>query len=155
MNKEFAIATVILALLLPMAVEVAVANPLTPPIISVNSPQNNKIYSSNDVQVNFRVLPNSGYNFTSFTYVLDGQAPKATDGTTILTGLSSGSHTLTIYGTGTYRTGNRTYEHNDILVAEVYFNSFFNTISRICNSCNLCYSDNFVSTIQETQTISD
>jgi hypothetical protein len=133
MNKVLALAaTIILALLLSlvvgvMVVKVAFANPIESPLIQVNSPQNNKIYSSNDIQLDFTALPNTGYNFTSFAYSLDGQAAKATNGSTILTNLSYGSHTLIIYGTGTYKIGNNTFEHNDTVVAMVYFDALFST----------------------------
>lgn len=107
MKKALLTAIIISALLASivagmLVVKVAKANPLSPPLIRVYSPQNNKIYSSNEVQLNFTVIPNTGVNLTSFAYSLDGQATKATNGSTILTGLSSGSHALTIYGNFTY-----------------------------------------------------
>jgi len=121
MKKKLVIAaTIILALLSSlMIVEIAVANPLTPPLIEINSPQNNQIYPLNTVQLNFSVLPDAWFNFTSFTYVFDGQPPVATNGTTILTDLPSGSHTLTIYGRGASSGGGTYYEHQDMLVAIV------------------------------------
>lgn len=129
MKKELAIAaTIILALMSAlMIVEVAVANPLTPSLIAVNSPQNNRIYPSNTVQLHFSVLPNTWFNFTSFTYILDNQPPVATNGTTILTNLPAGSHTLTIYGRGTTSSGGTYYEHQDMLVAIVYFSTEYST----------------------------
>jgi hypothetical protein len=107
-------------------VKIAKANPLPPPLIRVNSPQNNKIYSSNEVQLNFTQIPNTDINLTSFAYSLDGQAREATNGSSILTGLSYGSHTLAIYGNGTYLIGNNTHEYNSTL-AIVYFSTFFST----------------------------
>lgn len=108
------------------AVSFAMANPLSPPLIRVYSPENNKIYSSNDVQLNFTIIPTTGINLTSFAYSLDGQATKATNETTILTGLSYGSHTLTIYGTFTYPVGNSIQEYNSTLEI-IYFSTFYST----------------------------
>ncbi len=130
MTKKSALAaTVILMLLLSTTfaatlLSVASADPIPAPLIQLNSPQNNKIYASNTVEINFTFLK-SGANITSFSYSLDGQAAKPTNGTTILTGLSSGSHSLAIYGTGTfYQTGIQAYTST---LAVVYFSTVYST----------------------------
>jgi hypothetical protein len=123
---KFKIASIIFFLALSLAataqiIEVALANPLPAPMIEVTSPQNNKIYPSNSVQLNFTALPTSGYNFTSFSYNLDGQAQQPTGGNTLLSGLASGSHILKIYGNRTYQ--NSTRLQNDMLLQIVYFST--------------------------------
>jgi hypothetical protein len=59
MDKQPAIiATVILALILSLTFEAQLvsANPMFPPSIKVNSPENNKIYPSNLVPLSFTVV---------------------------------------------------------------------------------------------------
>ncbi len=102
---------------------VAVANPVISPMIGISSPQNNHVYPSNSVWLDFTALYSSGYNFTSFSYSLDGQNPKTTDGHTLLTDLPPGSHTLIIYGNATIGD----YKHDDMLVDEVYFSTIYST----------------------------
>ncbi len=95
----------------------ALPNPLPPPLIRVDSPVNNKVYPSNDVQLNFTVLPDPVITLTSFTYKLDEQETKETNGSTLLTCSSWGSHTLSIYGKGSY----------DSILAVVYFSTGYST----------------------------
>lgn len=128
MNRAFAIATIVLALLLSLTmVEVAVANPIIDPLVHVESPQNNKIYPSNTVQLNFTAI--RGFNYTAYYYVLDEQSPKITNGATVLNDLSPGSHTLKIYANGTFTSppNNMTHENYDMLVDVVYFSTFYST----------------------------
>ncbi|MCW3999989.1 MAG: hypothetical protein NWE93_07105 [Candidatus Bathyarchaeota archaeon] len=92
-----------LALLLSFSAQTflsATANPIAPPMLTVDSPQDNQIYPSS-VMLSFAPTSHSGYNFTSFSYSLDGQPPKPTDGHTLLSDLACGSHTIEIYGNGT------------------------------------------------------
>jgi hypothetical protein len=107
------------------AVSLARANPLMPPLVRVDSPQNNKIYPSNDVPLIFIVIPSNTIILTSFTYSIDGQEPKATNGSTALTNLAAESHKLTIYGKGFYAySSNQTYES----VADVvYFSTGYSS----------------------------
>jgi hypothetical protein len=110
------------------AIGLALANPLLPPLIRVDSPQNNKIYPSNDVLLKFTIIPNTGITLTSLTYSVDGQESKATNGSTILTDLPSGSHKLTIYGTGfySYSNSNQTYPYYSVDV--IYFSIVYSTV---------------------------
>ncbi len=122
-------ATVVLLLLafLIIAVDAASANPQPTPLIDVYAPVNNHIYPSGSIVLNFSVSPVSYVNFTEFTYCLDGEPWTATNGTTLLTGLASGSHTLTIRGVGVYDywgAGEQTY---DSTVAIIYFSVSFST----------------------------
>ncbi len=104
----------------------AYANPINPPLINVDSPQNNKIYPSGEVQLNFIVVPNELITFTSATYSLDGQPEHATNGSTTLTSLPAGSHKLTVYGKGTYTIGGQMYEYNSV-EAVIYFSVQYST----------------------------
>jgi len=83
-------------------VGLAKANPLVPPTIVINSPQN-EVYFSTEVQLNFSTLPYPypNLNFTSFTYSLDGQTAIAINGNATLIGLSYGSHAIQVYGKDT------------------------------------------------------
>src|SRR4030043_327739 len=106
MNPKKTVIPIILGLLLSLVagvVGLASANPISMPLVVVDSPQNNQIYATTQVQLKFALSPYAYYNFSSFAYSLDGQPTKATDGTTVLTNLAAGSHTLTIYGNGTYQ----------------------------------------------------
>jgi hypothetical protein len=94
------------------------ANPIPPPLIWVNSPQNYKIYSSNEVELNITVIPDTSISLTSFSFSLDGQETQATNGSTTLTNLSYGSHTLEIYG-------NNTYSYSTLAI--VYFSTVYST----------------------------
>jgi hypothetical protein len=128
MNKELAIAGFVFVLLLTATVvDVAKANPLPMPMVSIDSPKNNEVYPSSTVELHFTPRPSSYQNFMSLTYVLDGQPPKATNGTTTLTDLPSGSHILTVYVTYTYQIGNTTYETKDAIGAIVYFSTQYST----------------------------
>ena len=124
MDKQLAlIATVILMLFLSLnsGVQMVSANPISLPPINVNSPENNKIYSSNQVTLNFTVI---GYrNYTSFSYSLDGQEPIDTNKSGVLTNLPPGSHTLIIYGNAT----DDTYWNGHELLNIVYFSTIYST----------------------------
>jgi hypothetical protein len=72
------------------------ANPLLPAVIRIESPSNNQIYPSGEVWLNFTRLPDSDY-VTSITYSLDDQAEITTNESNLLSGLSAGSHSLTLY----------------------------------------------------------
>jgi hypothetical protein len=108
------------------AVSFASANPINPPLIQVNSPQNNKIYTESEVQLNFTLVPNNWVNFTSATYSLDGQPAKPVNESFTLTGLTSGSHTLTVYGKGTYSYGGQAHGY-DSIEAVIYFSVHYST----------------------------
>jgi hypothetical protein len=125
-NKLVLTGFIVAVFLLVMVVGVAQANPLPSPMVIVHSPKNNEIYPSRTVQLNFTPIYVDDKNFTSFTYVLDGQSPVATNGTATLSNLSPGQHTLTIYCSYNYfsRTFeflNRTYEYKDEVANVVYF----------------------------------
>ena len=117
-------ATVFLALLLSLtlAVQMVSANPLFSPPIKVNSPENDKIYPSNQVPLNFSVM-NAYPNYTSFSYSLDGKEPQNTNQSCVLTNLPSGSHTLIIYGNST----EDTYWGGHELLDIVYFSTTYST----------------------------
>lgn len=128
-DKRQTVLVVILTLLLSLAFastvfKVVAADPIPEWFVQVNSPQNDKIYPSNTVEVNFVVTPNSELAYSSFTYSIDGQAAKPTNGNTVLTDLPSGSHTLTIYGTGNWST---TQVFSDTPVAVIYFSTVYST----------------------------
>jgi hypothetical protein len=96
--------------------------------VNVHSPKNDEIYPSNTVQLSFTPIRVDDMNFTSFTYVLDGQSPVAINGTATLTNLPPGQHILTIYCSynihyfsRTYEFLNRTYEYKDQIANVVYF----------------------------------
>ena len=80
---------------------IASANPLRTPMIKVNSPTNNYVYPTGDVWLQFTNIDRYTYNFSSYSYSLDGGAAQPTDGNTKLTNLAAGSHKLIIYGNGT------------------------------------------------------
>ena len=92
------------------------------PMINVHSPQNNFVYPSNTVALNFSAMPHSAYNFTSYSYSLDEQPPKSTDGYTLLTGLSPGSHVLEIRGNGSWAGMS---EKENMLLARIYFSNAY------------------------------
>jgi hypothetical protein len=108
-------------------VNLAEANPVPPTFIVVNSPENNKIYYSTEVQLDFTLIPHHDTELTSFAYSLDGHAHVATNGSTVITGLSHGSHTLTIYGTATITHDDYENTHLNQTLDVVYFNIFFST----------------------------
>jgi hypothetical protein len=131
MNPKKTVIPIILALFLSLiagVVGLASANPILMPLVVVDSPQNNQIYATTQVQLKFALSPYAYYNFSSFAYSLDGQPTKATDGNTVLTNLAAGSHTLTIYGNGTYQSDYNAYTtHNDLVLAIVYFSVVYST----------------------------
>ena len=117
-------ATMFLALLLSLTlgVQMVSANPVFAPPIKVNSPENNKIYPSNQVALNFTVI-NAYHNYMSFSYSLDGKDPIDTNQSCVLTNLPSGSHTLIIYGNST----EDTYWGGHELLGIVYFSTTYST----------------------------
>jgi hypothetical protein len=130
MGKDQAIAAItVITLLLsltfvPTVMKVARADPIPDWFIQVNSPQNDKIYPSNTVEVNFTIIPNPFLNYTSFSYSLDDRDNKSTNGNTVLASLSAGSHKLTIYGTYNAISENQTFTS---IVAVLYFSTVFST----------------------------
>jgi hypothetical protein len=122
-KRKIAFLTVILALAL--VVGEAAANPIMPSLVEVTSPQNNQVYPQNSVWLNFTVLPFAviDFNFTSFSYSLDGQTSKPTNGTTFLTDLPAGQHTLAIYGMG----GSGYWQGQDMLLDVIYFSVNYST----------------------------
>ncbi len=131
MKRKLLTLALILALIIAASAtflaSLAEANPVPPELIAVGSPQDNKTYSSTELELNFTQLPDTGWNFTSFHYSLDGKTKVATNGSAVLTGLSYGSHTLTIYGTGTYTNDNRTSGPYEQILEERYFSIVFST----------------------------
>ena len=99
-TQKLKVAAVAVLLVLVMALQTvsfAVANPLVPPIIKVDSPQNNRVYSSGEVWLNLTRLPVTDMEGAYVTYSLDGATETATNGSTLLSGLPAGSHTLALY----------------------------------------------------------
>lgn len=115
--------------LLAQSIEASIANPIPTPLIEVKSPHNYRIYTTSTVPFSFVALPNPGFNFTSFSYIIDGQEAKTTDGNTTLTGLSPGSHTLKIYGNGTDTWSHE--ERTNILLYSIYFSVNYQTSSLV------------------------
>jgi hypothetical protein len=116
-----------LALLLALSAQTflsATANPLPSPMLKVDSPQDNQIYS-NSIWLSFSPYPAAGINFTSFSYRVDGQEARPTDGQTLLTDLAWGSHTIEIYGNGTTIWGNE--PRVNVLLDIVYFGVGYST----------------------------
>jgi len=123
-KKSALIATVTLLLLLSLTfgAQMVSANPIAIPPINVSSPENNKIYTSNQVELNFTVR-DAHRNYTSFSYSLDRQNPIDTNQSCVLTNLLSGSHTLIIYGNAT----DDTYWNGHELLSIVYFSTIYST----------------------------
>ena len=70
---------------------------ITPLNITSLSPEN-KTYTANDIPLSFSLSKPAN----RIGYSMDGQANITIDGNSTLTGLSNGSHTLTIYANDTY-----------------------------------------------------
>ncbi len=113
MNKATAATLVLMfffsASFFVLIVGYAEANPLIPPLVKVGSPQNFKIYESTDVPLNFTPIANTGITLTSFAYSLDGQEKVEINGSIVLSGLSWGSHSVAIYGNGSYIDNSASY----------------------------------------------
>jgi hypothetical protein len=94
-------------------------------MVEVASPQNNQVYPQNSVWLNFTALPMAikDFNFSSFSYSLDGRSLQITDGATLLTNLPSGSHTLAIYG----KAGYGYWKDKDMLLDVLYFSTNYST----------------------------
>ncbi|MGD6933197.1 MAG: hypothetical protein ACQCN5_03225 [Candidatus Bathyarchaeia archaeon] len=121
-------AVVALLLFFLSTAELAVANPIMTPMVDVESPVNNQVYPTSDVELKF--TPLSWYTFSEYYYVLDDQTPTLINNTVTLTGLSAGSHTLRIFGNGTLTISSppsHTYQSNDELVSVIYFSTYFST----------------------------
>jgi hypothetical protein len=74
----------------------------TPPKISIKSPKN-QAYNESSVLLDFSVDVVSAVKAVNWTgYSLDGQQNVTITGNTILTGLSSGLHNVTVYANDTY-----------------------------------------------------
>jgi hypothetical protein len=105
------------------------ANPIEAPMVKVESPINNHVYPTSDVE--FKISPLYWYTYSEYYFVLDDQTPMPLNGTVTLTGLSAGSHIVKIYGNGTLTinspTNNQTSQHNSDLLSVVYFSVFFST----------------------------
>jgi hypothetical protein len=106
------------------------ANPVAMPVVNVQSPINNQNYPTNNIKLKTTAyaVPSS-VNFSITYYVLDDQQAAPTNGSTILSDLSSGSHTLKLYGTRSvfdYYT-NSTKKYNDELGSVVYFSVIYST----------------------------
>jgi hypothetical protein len=93
-------------------------------MVTIDSPKNNQIYP-NSIWLTFAPTSYSGYNFTSFSYSLDGQPPKPTDGHTLLTDLAGGSHSIEIFGSGTSTLNSD--QKVDIFLDIVYFSVGYST----------------------------
>jgi len=80
-----------------VAVTIAkLASPLTPPSISIVSPEN-KTYDTTDIPLTFTIDKAVSW----MTYSLDGQANVTITGNTTLHGLSDGAHSLRVYAKDT------------------------------------------------------
>jgi len=69
------------------------ATPPVPPTVTITSPQNTT-YDTSQIPLTFTVNDQN----SSLSYTLDGQRAIAINGNLTLTGLSAGSHNLTVYG---------------------------------------------------------
>ena len=65
-----------------------------PPAITISSPEN-KTYNMTEIPLSFNVNESGSW----MRYTLDGDTPAELDGNTTITGLISGSHSLTVYAT--------------------------------------------------------
>jgi hypothetical protein len=72
------------------------------PGLSIISPLNNQTYSANCVELSF-VVDNPLANTTALSYTLDAQGSTNISNNVTITGLSNGSHNITIYATDTPR----------------------------------------------------
>ena len=99
----------------------AAANPLPPPVIRVESPTNNQVYPSGEVWLNFTRFPDTDY-VTSITYSLDGHAEISTNGSTLLSGLPAGSHSLALYA-------KLSADRDDygFMITKIYFSTYYST----------------------------
>jgi hypothetical protein len=78
----------------------------------------------------FTKAPYAQYNFSTYSYSIDGHPAKATEGNTVLANLAAGSHTLTIYANATYQSGSNNSNSNtinDMMLAKVYFSAVYPT----------------------------
>jgi hypothetical protein len=125
MKSKETIAILAIVLVMSSVVGEAAANPITPPMVKIASPQNNQVYSQSNVWLNFSAVPMAinDFNFSSFSYSLDGQASQITNGGTLLTNLPSGSHSLVISGKAT----EGYWKDKDMLLDIVYFSINYST----------------------------
>ena len=124
-----ALASILLTFLVLPGAEMVLANPVSQPSVTVQSPINNQIYCTNEVELKATAFPYpiNVVNFTLRYYILDDQPPIPTNGTAILSNLSPGSHALKLYGTFSTQDSNKTHEQNDALVSTVYFSVIYST----------------------------
>jgi hypothetical protein len=130
MKRLEALATVALAFLILSTTGLVFANPIAEPGVNVQSPVNNQNYMTPEVELKAVPFPYppSVVNFTIKYYILDDKLATTTNGTAVLTDLSSGSHTLKIYGTFSSQYSNSSiHEQNDTLVSIVYFSVIYST----------------------------
>jgi hypothetical protein len=119
MNKLHGkLAFIITLFLIVICIDLISANPLPMPLVNIHSPQNNQIFQSDSVQLSFTPVAE---NCTSFSYALDDQPSLTTDGNTLLTNLSWGSHKLTIYANQTFRAMGFVEEGKNMVASIVYF----------------------------------
>jgi hypothetical protein len=99
LKQALAVLSIFLAFLIVPGAEFVLANPVAMPVVNVQSPINNQNYPTNDVELKAMAYAiSSSINFSLTYYILDDQQAVSTNGTTILSGLSAGSHTLKLYG---------------------------------------------------------
>jgi hypothetical protein len=116
-----AISIVLLSVFGVQSAKVAMANPLPPPVVRIYSPLNNQIYPSGEVWLNFTRLPDTEF-VTSITYSLDGKPEIRTNGSTLLSGLSAGSHSLALYAKLS-----ESREDYGFIISKVYFSVNYST----------------------------
>jgi hypothetical protein len=118
------IVTVALMILFSLSLNVqsVYANPVFVSPINISSPKNNAVYPTNEVPFSFAVT-NAHHTYTGFFYSLDGNEPRETNQSSILTNLSSGSHILVIYG----NSSSEKYGSDHELLDTVYFNTVYST----------------------------
>lgn len=114
------------------------ANPIPIKYIIIDSPSDNNVYFSTTIPLNFTVLPDPEMNFSSLEYSLDGNLRVTYNGSAALTGLSYGSHTLTVYGIFTHITHNQTYGPYEE-VSQAYFGVGFTTEWIVVSSVLLAF----------------
>jgi hypothetical protein len=112
-----------------MFIEGVNANPVAAPLIHITSPENNAVLQTNSVNVSLidvgKLLNSSD---AEFSYVLDGQAPKPLNSTTIsLKDLPAGSHSLTIYSKISYYMGASGFQSRIETQDAVYFSIYYSS----------------------------
>jgi hypothetical protein len=123
-KRSITTVTLILVLLfsLSLSVQSVNANPVFVPPITVNSPENNVVYSTNEIPLSF-AFTHAYHNYSGFSYSLDGNELIDTNQSSTLKILSSGSHVLAIYG----NSSSEKYGSNHALLDIVYFSAVYST----------------------------